>query len=169
MHLPQLLAADPRRCRDGVEAAWQFAAHWQGRATESDFAAYLWPARPDLAADPALRAALFALTEDLRRTDLVDRGAQGLQSLQAAYGPLLLRGRFDLLVTAPPRLTLGELPDAEYGAALRDLASQDLPAGAAARRRPAHAPSWRRSSWSTPPTCTCGPAARWQASCRGGS
>ena len=107
-----------------MEAAWQFAAHWQGRATESDFAAYLWPARPDLAADPELRAALFALTEDLRRTDLIDRGARGLHALQAAYGPLLLRGRFDLVVAAPPRLTLGEHPDAEFGAALRELASK---------------------------------------------
>ncbi|MDP3047161.1 MAG: hypothetical protein Q8O07_06755, partial [Chloroflexota bacterium] len=113
--LPEAVVLQPGLYDEAVDAVCLFAARAAGHTVdETLFGGYLRDQYPALASDPAVAAALFATAEVLRSRLQARRGGIWLCVLRNGFRTLLLRGRFDVVVSSPPWLPLERVRQPEY-------------------------------------------------------
>jgi hypothetical protein len=113
--LPEDVVLQPGLYDEAVDSICLFAARAAGHAVdEMLFEGYLRDQYPALASDPAVAAALFATAEVLRSRLQARRGGIWSCVLRNGFRTLLLRSRFDAVVSSPPWLSLERVQQPEY-------------------------------------------------------
>jgi hypothetical protein len=113
--LPEAVVLQPGLYDEAVDAVCLFAARAAGHTVdEALFEGYLRDQYPALASDPAVPAALFAAAEVLRSRLQARRGGIWSCVLRNGFRTLLLRSRFDVVVSSLPWLPLERVQQPEY-------------------------------------------------------
>ncbi|MBM4031707.1 MAG: hypothetical protein FJ291_07975, partial [Planctomycetes bacterium] len=114
VHIPKELIEDPQRCDQAIEAAHGFAlSPAEGRVSEGAFAEYLETRHPGLC-DRAASLILFSVAQSLHELIREKRDSIWVFVLKNIYRPLLMAGRFDLLLGNPPWLSYRYVERSEY-------------------------------------------------------
>lgn len=120
---PEAVVQQPALYDQAMDAVSLFAAHAAAHTVdETFFQGYLRDQYPALANDPAVAGALFAAAEVLRSRLQARRGGIWSCVLRNGFRTLLLRGRFDVVVSSPPWLPLERVQLPEY----REFLLQEL-------------------------------------------
>ncbi len=123
--LPEAILVKPGLYDEAIDAVCMFASWAAGHTVdETLFDGYLRDQYPALASDPAAAGALYAMAEVLRSRSRARRGGIWPCILRNGFRTLLLRGRFDAVVSSPAWMALERVQEPEYREFLLNLVVQ---------------------------------------------